>query len=701
MKEDKIKGLIFGQAIGDALGLSTEFLSKNQVNDVYKGRITYDNIYQDDYRKTWKKGEWTDDTDMFLILFKHLLNSEKYLVDELLLAKDFHDWYNKGFEIQDNIYKSAKGVGINIGRVLKDKTFLSNPKLSSFKISLHSKSNGSLMRSGILSIFPNTIFNTIESCKITHFSDDCIVSCLFLVLFLKRLQVVNSVIEDNIEDNIENILYQIESLNYDVDNLRQIINIKNISELDLNNNIGYTYKPIGCAIYALRNLKNKSFYDALEEIIREGGDGDTNGCVTGCVLGCYMGFDNIDKWLIENLEHKSYLLEKYFIYINKIMKYPDPDEDEIKRHFDYIVKNRLQDTVYDYTISSMALRKENNKMKNLNDLILNAPMLDKQYTVYNMKSSHDKILYINTNKRQTRFIETSDLKIGDIFSQQSNYDYNVISTTYDKNYPLSKFSYDLSIDMDNMDNIDLLTFKDVAKFTKFNKDIKIVYSKLNKYINKYIKNYEQEGEDITIEDITIEEIYNEIYNEDDAENKILITKLKKIIMERYYLDLCCCCLFRIKLTNKTGLLIEKCSHYPDQKEILIPDPTFFIVKNKSRELYKIIDPFEHYEIGEPFIINNISYKKNNKLQLHEISAKKTKMVTVYDIEVIDISKHINEEKSWFNSYKNISMHRSDPVLYRVKSLESLYEYISSKKSSTRMKSSKKKSSTRMKRRNSL
>ena len=40
-----------------------------------------------------------------------------------------------------------------------------------------------------------------------------------------------------------------------------------------------------------------------------------------------------------------------------------------------------------------------------------------------------------------------------------------------------------------------------------------------------------------------------------------------------------CCLFRIKITNKTGLLIEKCSQYPDQKEILIPDPTFFIVKN--------------------------------------------------------------------------------------------------------------------------
>jgi len=686
MKDDnKIKGLIFGQAIGDALGLSTEFLSKKEVNIIYKERITYDNILQDDYRKTWKKGEWTDDTDMFLILFKHLLNSENFLVDELILAKDFHNWYNKGFEIQDNVYKIAKGVGINIGRVLKDETFLSNPKLSSFKISLHSKSNGSVMRSGILSIFPNAIFNTIESCKITHFSDDCIVSCLFLVLFIKKLQ---QPIKKDLQQIIENVLDEIELLKYDVDILRKIINIQNLSDLDLNNNIGYTYKPIGCAIYALKNLKNKSFYDALEEIIREGGDGDTNGCVTGCVLGCYMGFDNIDKLLIEKLENKNYLFNIFYSYKMKI------PEDEIDEHFNFIINNNMQDLVYQYTVSSNNMR-QTNEIEKLNELILNAPKLSKQYTVYNMKSSNDKILYIDVNNRQTSFINANELKKGDIFSQQSRYNYDVISTTYDKNYPLSPFSKDLITDLVT-DDIDMYTFAEIEKFTKSSKEIRDVYYKLSRYIKMYEEKMSDSREDITVDEI--EKNNTDIYNQNELiEIKKLIRELKEVIKHRYYIDLCCCCLFKIKLTNKTGLLIENCSQYQDQREILIPDPTFFIVKKISREKYKIINPFDYYDRMETFIINGVEYSKYNNLPEFKGNVV-TKMLTVYEVEVIDISKYRDENKSWFASYKNIpsfSRPHSEPIInHRKKSLEDLYSYMSSRKS-------RRSSSRRRRRSNSL
>ena len=37
--ENKISGLLYGQAIGDALGLSTEFLLKKDVSLIYKDNI--------------------------------------------------------------------------------------------------------------------------------------------------------------------------------------------------------------------------------------------------------------------------------------------------------------------------------------------------------------------------------------------------------------------------------------------------------------------------------------------------------------------------------------------------------------------------------------------------------------------------------------------------------------------------------------
>jgi ADP-ribosylglycohydrolase len=61
---DKIKGLLFGQAIGDALGLATEFMILHEVTLNYPNGIhSYSDIIQDKYRSRWKIGDWTDDTD--------------------------------------------------------------------------------------------------------------------------------------------------------------------------------------------------------------------------------------------------------------------------------------------------------------------------------------------------------------------------------------------------------------------------------------------------------------------------------------------------------------------------------------------------------------------------------------------------------------------------------------------------------------
>lgn len=66
---DRFRGCLYGQAIGDALGLETEFMTDEDIAWKYPhGLQHYKQIYQDRHRKRWEIGDWTDNTDMMLCI---------------------------------------------------------------------------------------------------------------------------------------------------------------------------------------------------------------------------------------------------------------------------------------------------------------------------------------------------------------------------------------------------------------------------------------------------------------------------------------------------------------------------------------------------------------------------------------------------------------------------------------------------------
>lgn len=76
--KENLKGVIFGQAVGDALGLGTEFMSRKEVLRNYPGGFArYEQIVQDSHRSRWKPGEWTDDTDMTLCIAHAMMETGK------------------------------------------------------------------------------------------------------------------------------------------------------------------------------------------------------------------------------------------------------------------------------------------------------------------------------------------------------------------------------------------------------------------------------------------------------------------------------------------------------------------------------------------------------------------------------------------------------------------------------------------------
>ena len=90
--KDKIAGCLYGQAVGDALGLGTEFMSKTEVKRNYPDRLSkYSQIIQDYHRKRWNKGDWTDDTDMMLCIAKAIIKDR--CINLETVAHNFKQWF--------------------------------------------------------------------------------------------------------------------------------------------------------------------------------------------------------------------------------------------------------------------------------------------------------------------------------------------------------------------------------------------------------------------------------------------------------------------------------------------------------------------------------------------------------------------------------------------------------------------------------
>ena len=64
---DYFQGLLYGAAIGDALGLSTAQMSPDECCFHYdEGALCYQDIIIDKYRLQWEKGDWTTAFDQMV-----------------------------------------------------------------------------------------------------------------------------------------------------------------------------------------------------------------------------------------------------------------------------------------------------------------------------------------------------------------------------------------------------------------------------------------------------------------------------------------------------------------------------------------------------------------------------------------------------------------------------------------------------------
>lgn len=293
--DNRIRGVIYGQAIGDALGLGTEFMDDAEMTMKYpNGLRHYADIYQDSHRKRWKVGEWTDDTDMMLCIANAVIEDKG--VNLTNIAKNFKAWADD----------KPLGIGNNTYKVLSFGDYVDKPfeaaKLVWEMSNRQSAANGGLMRTSIVGLFPKAVEQcAVDICRLTHYDPRCIGSCV----------IVSSLLNSLVYDSEPLSYHQILDLGKKYDErIAEYVDLSlnaDIRALELQNekSMGYTLKTLAASLWAYWNAS--SFEEGLLAVVNAGGDADTNGAVACAILGAKFGFETIPKEYVDGLIHREEL----------------------------------------------------------------------------------------------------------------------------------------------------------------------------------------------------------------------------------------------------------------------------------------------------------------------------------------------------------------------------------------------------------
>jgi ADP-ribosylglycohydrolase len=298
---DRIRGVIFGQAIGDALGLGTEFMSADAVRSHYpEGLSAYHQIIQDAHRSRWRQGDWTDDTDQFLCILDSIL--EQGGVQPLDIAERFLRWSRE----------EGMGIGRTMLKVLSLPGYAAEPEKAARFVWERGRRdlapNGAVMRTSILGVWDHTdhqrvLANAAAVCKLTHYDPRCVDSCrLISGLIAHSLRGEQGQVQaptDLVPDLDPRVIEHLMALHGKA---------LDAHDLDEPERIGYTLKAMGAGWWAYHHAP--SFAEGLLQVVHAGGDADTNGAVVGSVLGARFGFSAIPTSWVEGLNRRDALMER-------------------------------------------------------------------------------------------------------------------------------------------------------------------------------------------------------------------------------------------------------------------------------------------------------------------------------------------------------------------------------------------------------
>jgi ADP-ribosyl-[dinitrogen reductase] hydrolase len=300
------KGLLFGIAIGDALGVPVEFMSRKhlQANPVTCMR-EYGTHHQ-------PAGTWSDDSSMSFLLVEQLIKG--YDVEGL--GKQFCQWYQYN-------YWTPHGEIFDMGvatRNALDKVAKGVSAYESGECDDYSNGNGSLMRILPLAIYlqdkpiDQRFCITKEVSGITHSHIRSVIGCFFAIEFMIQLLAGKDKCDaySEAQNIVRDYLHLIDIKSSEIELYNRILfdDISRIPEQDIYSS-GYVLHTLEASLWAF--LTTENFKDAVLKAVNLGDDADTIGAITGGMAGLFYCFEQIpEEWInqlakmkeIEELSHR-------------------------------------------------------------------------------------------------------------------------------------------------------------------------------------------------------------------------------------------------------------------------------------------------------------------------------------------------------------------------------------------------------------
>lgn len=266
---NKIAGAIYGFAIGDAMGATTEFMTAEQIQKKY-GKVT--DIIGGGWLKL-KPGEITDDTQMSICVMSAIMNEPKD-VDQFIAycEKNFILWATS----------KPKDIGAQCARAINDLMFGNKTP-----IDVHALGNGSLMRAMPLAILGLPFFNVMQG-RITHNNHKC-----------------------------SDIIFRYSGL------IQDYLNDKNVYKYT--KEVKGLLEPSGYIVNTYNNSVYWSCKDSFEEAIigavNHGGDADTIAAIAGSLAGAKFGYSAIpERWVNQLDPDVRETLEEFQYFVFKCLQ---------------------------------------------------------------------------------------------------------------------------------------------------------------------------------------------------------------------------------------------------------------------------------------------------------------------------------------------------------------------------------------------